>query len=115
VLMRREDPARALAFLHALQRAFYAGGVDITDPSALGALAADFGRDPVAFGAALASDDARQETWRDYAISRGAGVTGFPSLILGPQADGTYVAIARGFQPAATVLPVIAGLLAEAA
>ena len=115
VLMRREDPARALAFLHALQRAFYAGGVNVTDPGSLAAMAAEFGRDPAAFAAALATDEARQETWRDYAISRGAGVSGFPTLILGPRADGTYVAITRGFQGVEVGLPTIAGLLAQAA
>ena len=115
VLMRRNDPERALAFLHALQRAFYAGGVNVTDPAALAVLAADFGQDPEAFAADLQSEDIKQATWRDYAVSRGAGVSGFPTLILGPQADGTYVALARGFQPRAVVLPAIAGQLAAAA
>ena len=33
---------------------------------------------------AWSADDARQETWRDYAISQRAGVTGFPTLVAGP-------------------------------
>jgi putative protein-disulfide isomerase len=115
VLMRRNDPARALGFLHAVQRAFYAGGVNVTGIDALAALAGQFGQDAQAFAADLVSEDVKQETWRDYAVSRGAGVSGFPTLILGPGADGTYVAIARGFQPAAVVLPAIAGHLTMAA
>jgi putative protein-disulfide isomerase len=111
VLMRREAPERALDFLHAVQHAFYAGGVDVTDPAALGALAADFGRNPSAFAADLGTDPVREETWRDYGVSRGAGVSGFPTLIMGRQDDGTYLAIARGFQPASIVLPAIASQL----
>ena len=115
VLMRRAAPDQALAFLETTQRAFYAGGRDVTDPAVLGSLAADFGQDGVIFGAELRSENLKQETWRDYAISRGAGVSGFPTLIMGPQADGTYVALARGFQPAAAVLPAIAGRMAAQA
>ena len=115
VLMRRNQPQKAVAFLAAVQRAFYAGGVNVTDPSALGALAAGFGEDAAAFAADLKTEAVKEETWRDYAISRGAGVSGFPTLILGPQADGAYVAISRGFLPVESVLPAIRGSLAAAA
>lgn len=115
VLVRREDPALALPFLHAVQQAFYAGGLDVTDPAVLATLAAAFGRDPEAFVAELGSESVKQETWRDYAIAQGAGVRGFPTLILGPQADGTYLAISRGFQTSAVALPAIAARLSAAA
>jgi putative protein-disulfide isomerase len=115
VLVRRDDATQAVPFLHAVQRAFYAGGLDVTDPAVLASLAAGFGREPDAFAAELGSETVKQETWRDYAISQNAGVRGFPTLILGPQADGTYTAISRGFQPPAVVLPAIAGRLAAAA
>jgi putative protein-disulfide isomerase len=115
VLLRREDPGGAVAFLHALQQGFYAGGLDITDPAVLTELATGFGQDRDAFAAELESEGLKQETWRDYAISQNAGVRGFPTLILGPQADGTYVAISRGFQPIEAVLPSIAARLAAAA
>jgi putative protein-disulfide isomerase len=113
--LRREDPAAAVAFLHTLQRSFYAGGLDVTDPAVLGSLAAGFGRDAEAFAAELGSEAVKQETWQDYAVSQGAGVRGFPTLILGPQPDRTYVAISRGFQPPEVVLPTIAARLAAAA
>ena len=112
VAMRRRDPSRALAYLEAVQRGFYAGGLDVTQPAVLAALAARFGQDAEAFANDQASDAVKQETWRDYAISRGAGVSGFPTLILGPQADGTCLAVTRGFQPATQVLPALAGLVA---
>lgn len=115
VLMRRNDPAQTLGFLHAVQFAFYSGGVNVTGVDALATLAGHFGQDVEAFAADLVSDEVKQETWKDYALSRSAGVTGFPTLIMGPQADGTYVAIARGFQPIAAVLPAIAGQMTAAA
>lgn len=115
VLVRRDDPAQTIPFLHAVQRGFYAGGLDVTRPAVLASLAADFGHEPESFAAELQSEAVKQETWRDYAIAQGAGVRGFPTLILGPQADGTYVAISRGFQPSADVLPAIAARLAAAA
>lgn len=111
VLMRRRDPTRTLAYLAALQRAFYAEGVDITDAEAQADKAAELGQDREAFAEALTAGDLREETWRDYAISRNAGVSGFPTLILGPQSDGTYLPIARGFRPPADVLPAIAAHL----
>ncbi len=115
VLMRRRQPGREVAFLATLQRAFYAGGENVTDPAVLGRLAADFGEDAADFAAELETESVKQETWKDYAVSRGAGVSGFPTLIMGPRADGTYVALSRGFQPQDVVVPAIAGLLATAA
>jgi putative protein-disulfide isomerase len=115
VLMRSASPELAIPFLHVVQRAFYAGGLDVTQPTVLGSLATGFGREAEGFAAELGSDAVKQETWRDYATAQGAGVRGFPTLILGPQADGTYVAISRGSQPPAVVLPSIAAYLAAAA
>jgi putative protein-disulfide isomerase len=115
VAIRRANPGRALAFLHAAQRGFYSEGLDVTDPAVLMDLAAGLGQDPARFAADLASEEVKQETWGDYAISRNAGVTGFPTLILGPRVDGTYMAVTRGFQPAGAILPAIAGALSAAA
>jgi putative protein-disulfide isomerase len=114
VLMRRKDPAQALDFLIATQRAFYAGGQDVTRWEVLTALAAGFGQDAKAFRAELESESVKEETWRDYAISRGAGINGFPTLIMGPRSERNWLAVVRGFQPVAPVLQVIADELAGA-
>ncbi len=108
VLARRAHPGRALSYLHALQSAFYAGGRNVTQPAVLAALAAETGVGDDGFAGALASEDLKQETWRDYAISRGAGVSGFPTLIIGPRSDGAYEAVARGFRPRDEVLSDLA-------
>jgi putative protein-disulfide isomerase len=111
VLVRKSAPQKALVFLAALQRAFYVDGIDVTDTAVLADFAEGFGLDRAAFSAAMATDEAKQEAWRDYAISQKAGVTGFPTLVMGPRADGAYVPITRGFAPAETVLSTIGGLL----
>jgi putative protein-disulfide isomerase len=112
VVARRAGMDVALRFLHDAQRAFYAEGRDVTRTETLAALAEGLGLEPVRFAEDLAGEAAKEETWRDYAVSRGAGVTGFPTLIAGPQADGTYLAVTRGFQPAASVLPHIEAWMA---
>ncbi len=112
VVARRSGMDVALSFLHNAQRAFYAEGRDVTRSDTLAEIAASLGLERESFLAELASEDAKQETWRDYAISRGAGVTGFPTLIAGPQPDGTWLAVTRGFQPAAAVMPHIEAWMA---
>ena len=112
VIARRAGMDVALSFLHDAQRAFYAEGRDVTRTATLAAIAESLGFDRDRFAEDLASDEAKQETWRDYAVSRGAGVTGFPTLIAGPQGDGTYLAVTRGFQPAGAVLPHIEAWMA---
>jgi putative protein-disulfide isomerase len=111
VLVRHSQPALALGFLHRLQRAFYVDGADVTDVSVLSGLAGAVGFDPKAFEAAMHSETAKQETWRDYAVAHRAGVTGFPTLVIGPRPDGAYEPVTRGFAPMGTVLPAVARLV----
>ena len=107
VLVRRERPDQALAFLHRAQRAFYAENRDVTTPEVLADLAAEFGIAREGFAERLESDALKQETWRDYGTSQRAGVAGFPTLIAGPNADGTFGLVTSGFQPAEAILPAI--------
>ena len=112
VLVRRERPDRALAFLERAQRAFYAENRDVTKAEVLADLAAEFGIAREGFAERLESDDLKQETWRDYGTSQRAGVVGFPTLIAGPGADGTFGLVTSGFQPAEAILPAIGQWLA---
>jgi putative protein-disulfide isomerase len=107
VVVRRESEETAVRYLAAAQRAFYAENRDVTDGEVLADLAADFGLDREAFLAAWASEEAKQETWRDYAISHRAGVTGFPTLVGGPNAEGVFGVVTRGFAPGEQVLAVL--------
>lgn len=107
VVARRAGEDVAVRYLAAAQRAFYAENRDITSPAVLGELAADLGLDAVAFLAAWASDDAKAETWRDYATSQRAGVTGFPALVGGPNAQGAFGVVTRGYAPGDQVMSVL--------
>ncbi len=107
VLARRQDPVLALALLVRIQGAFYAQNQDVTDLSILASLAAELGFDRDEFAALLADEGVKRETWQDYATSQRAGVTGFPTLVAGPNADGTYGLVTRGFNTAELVLPAL--------
>jgi putative protein-disulfide isomerase len=114
VIVRRHAPAQALPFLLRAQRAFYAENQDVTDAEVLAALAAEFGLDRDAFLAEHASQEAKDETWRDYAISQRAGVTGFPTLIGGPGEKGVYGVVAQGCQTPEVVIGIIDRWLSNA-
>jgi putative protein-disulfide isomerase len=107
VLARRQDAVLALALLVRIQGAFYAQNQDVTQPAVLAALAGELGFDPGEFEALLADEGVKRETWGDYAISQRAGVTGFPTLVAGPSAEGTYGLVTQGFNVADLVLPKI--------
>ena len=104
VLARRSSGDRALDYLARVQDAFYAQGRDITKNDVLIDLAVELGFDREAFTASLADETLKSETWRDYALAQRAGVTGFPTLVVGPNGDGTYAPISRGYQDPTSVL-----------
>ena len=107
VRVRREDSEKALLFLARLHHAFYAEGQDVTQAEVLADLAADYGVDRQAFLADFETDDLKHETWNDYATAQRAGVTGFPTLVGGPNEEGHYGIVNRGYQPAEPVLHVL--------
>ena len=114
VLARRTSDEEALDLLERLHIAFYADGRDITDPAELALIAAEQGFDRAAFETQLADETLKAETWRDYAISQRAGATGFPTLVVGPNTDGTYALVTRGYQGADTIVAGVDGWLASA-
>lgn len=107
VILRRYDMAMAIAFLQRAQQAFYAENQDITDAGVLADLAAEFGVERESFLSLMASEEAKKETWSDYATSQRAGVTGFPTLVAGPNAEGVYGAVTRGYNTPEQVLAVL--------
>jgi putative protein-disulfide isomerase len=107
VVVRREGQELAARYLAAAQRAFYAENREVTSGEVLADLAEEFGLDRVAFLDAWNSEEAKQETWRDYAVSQRAGVTGFPTLVGGPNEQGVYGVVTRGYAPGEQVLAVL--------
>jgi putative protein-disulfide isomerase len=104
VLARRTSMDLAIDYLARVQAAFYAEGRDVTKNAVLIDLAGELGLDRDAFADGLEDEALKAETWRDYALSQRAGVTGFPTLIVGPNADGTFAPISRGYQDPQSVL-----------
>lgn len=107
VVVRHEDEGLALTYLERVQRAFYAEARDVTRGEVLADLAAELGLDRDAFLERWSGEAARQETWRDYAVSQRAGVTGFPTLVAGPNEAGAFGVVTRGFAPAEPVVAVL--------
>ena len=107
VVARREGQDVALRYLAAAQRAFYAEGRDVTSGEVLGELAADLGLDRDRFLADWGDEAAKSETWGDYAVSQRAGVTGFPTLVGGPNAEGVYGVVTRGYASGEQVLTIL--------
>jgi putative protein-disulfide isomerase len=107
VVARREGEEMAQAFLGRTQRAFYAEGRDVTTGDVLGEIAEELGLDREPFLAAWATEEAKQETWRDYAISQRAGVTGFPTLVAGPNDAGAFGVVTRGYASGDQVVAIL--------
>ena len=107
VVARRQGEEMAASFLGRTQRAFYAEGRDVTQAGTLGEIAEELELEREPFLAAWATEEAKQETWRDYAISQRAGVTGFPTLVAGPNDEGVYGVVTRGYASEEQVLAIL--------
>ncbi|NNG05614.1 MAG: DsbA family protein [Inquilinus sp.] len=112
VAARRLDPARAMPLLKRLHHAFYAENADVTDRDVLCGLAESIGLDRAAFAEAYDSGETLTETRTDFAIAYNAGITGFPTLIVGSEAEG-FAAVSRGYQPGERIEALIEGWLAQ--
>lgn len=93
--MRHLAQSETLRFFTAVQHAFYAGGVDITDPDEYPNLLDGFDVDVIDFMAALGSDTARTRAWEDFAEARELGVRGFPTVLL--EVEGSTQVLSRGY------------------
>ena len=111
VTMRSMDEKAVLGFHSRLQQAFYAEGVDITDPSVYPPLVADAAVDPDEFLWRLESDAMRRLAWSDFAEARSLGVAGFPTLLV---FDGVrHAVVTRGFVPGDRLLPALSDWVLE--
>ena len=105
IAVRRSGMAPALAFLRLVHEAFYACNRDVTDEEVLADLASGAGHDRSGFLDAFRSDEAKRETWTDFAISQKSGIRGFPTLIAGIGEGSEYAIVTNGYQPADRILP----------
>jgi len=99
VAMRRLAPEKALSFMGAIQRAFYAHNQDVTQADVLAEIAdREAGIDRPEFTAEFLGGETRNETFRDFLTSQQAGVEGFPFLAAGNEAEG-YAQVTSGYRP----------------
>ena len=95
--MRRHGQELALPFFTDVQHAFFAEGVDVTDPHQYGPLLTGYPVEPAAFVDYLVGTDAKQAAWKDFEEARSLGVSSFPALLL--DFDGTMALVTRGWMP----------------
>ncbi|MDO7846894.1 DsbA family protein [Hymenobacter sp. M29] len=92
-----QDPARAVAFAHAVQTALFRDGQDLNDPSTYNDLLAPFGVDVVEFQRRWAAPESARAAQQEFAAVARIGVEGFPTAVVRIGEQG-YV-LARGYQP----------------
>jgi putative protein-disulfide isomerase len=97
VTARHLNSALALELHHAIQRAFYAEGRDVTRAAVLAGVARDCGIEGSAFDEAFGSDAMKEATREDFALAQRVGVNGFPTLCV--DSGGRLLLITAGFAP----------------
>lgn len=103
------DAEKVFPMFKAIQSAFYAGGLDVTQAQILADLAAGLGVERDLFMQAFESEDMRTRTQAHFRHARQAGVRGFPTLIL--QQGEDLQLISTGWQPLADICAALdAGL-----
>ena len=111
VTMRALAPEAELDWFKRLQRAFYAEGIDITDPAVYPDLVAEFPVDSAAFMGALEVEDSRIAAWEDFEEARVLQANGFPTLLL--RTGNDLATVTRGYMPFAAIEPHLTAYLAE--
>lgn len=113
VVMRDLAPHETFRFFKRIQRAFYAEGQPVWDPTAFETLIEGLDLDPMAFMDRFNSQEAIRETWQDFSLARSWGISGFPTVVLRTGNTGTI--IARGYSTAADMTTAMSEVLAQAA
>ena len=98
VVMRHRNEPLAWPLFKRLQGAFYGEGIPISDRHRLAAVVGEFDDDIDGFMEDFDRSDSIKETWRDFALARNWGITGFPTVFLRDGDRGHL--IAQGYAPA---------------
>jgi putative protein-disulfide isomerase len=111
VTMRTLNIGAAYAYMHAIQRAYFALNEDIRQTEVLAAYAGQFDIDPAEFATAFASEPMKRATLEDFALAQRFQVNGFPTLVL-LKDRGAYQ-ITVGYQKADAVIASLERALAH--
>ncbi|KXW56535.1 DsbA family protein [Ferrovum sp. PN-J185] len=107
VVIRRHSMQLAIQALKEIQHAFYAGNKDVTDTNELAAIAEKLGLNKESFKTELLSEETKDETWTDFALTHNSGIRGFPTLIAGVNDEEQFTLITHGFQLSSKIIPVL--------
>lgn len=105
VVGRQLDVTRVWALLKAIQQAFYAQALDVTQTALLVELAEQAGYDRRAFGESFDAEITRAAIAADFSWTRDLGIAGFPTLLA--QRDGQLALLTNGYQSAIEVMPLL--------
>lgn len=92
-----QDPARTVAFAHAVQLALFRDGRNLNDPGIYNDLLAPFGVEVAEFRRRWAAPETARAAQQEFAAVARIGVAGFPTAVVRVGEQG-YV-LARGYQP----------------
>jgi putative protein-disulfide isomerase len=109
VVMRSFAPDATLAYLDAVQKAFYVDNRDVTDPGVLADIAGSFNGgtlDAPVFTALFKAPEIIAATLADFRAAAAAGVTGFPTVVLSNSAG--FSLLTAGYQPLDALMPQLA-------
>ncbi|HEU4621312.1 MAG TPA: DsbA family protein [Burkholderiaceae bacterium] len=108
VTVRDTTPELALPYFHAIQRAFYAEGRNVTQDHVLADIAAETGIDRERFLELWRSPEMREQTEHDFALVSRWGVRGFPAIVAAH--DDRLTLVASGYTPADKVVAALSQL-----
>lgn len=95
VAVRESPPHRALDYFHAVQKAFYAEGRDVTQAAVLADVAVAQGLAREDFLAAWESTAISDTTRQDFSVTQRWGISGFPTLLM--EHGGQLHAVTTGY------------------
>ena len=108
-----QDPARTVAFAHAVQQALFRDGFDLNEAAIYIPLLAPFGVNAAEFARRWAAPETAQAARQEFAAVARIGVQGFPTAVVRIGEQG-YV-LARGYQPYEQLRAGLERLLRETA
>lgn len=106
-----QDPARAVAFAHAVQAALFRDGKDLNEVTTYVPLLAPFGVNVGDFARRWAAPETVRATQQEFAVVARIGVDGLPTVVARIGEQG-YM-LARGYQPYAQLRAGLEQLLRE--
>ena len=102
---REMHPEKIIDFTHELQLAIFRDGKSCNDNNTYKELATSFGLNGDEFVAAMNTEEIKYGTQQDFQWVQGAGISGFPCLVI--QLEGKYYMIAQGYKPLEAIEEVL--------